>query len=73
MLGLIDYLKTGDEKHYEEAVTLFFDTVDFKVHQDFELRGVTSPTEQEIAAHPLMLRERAWFESMERMNGREHS
>jgi hypothetical protein len=64
MLGLIDYLKNGDENHYHEAVTLFFDTVDFKVHQDLESRGVTSPNEQEIAVHPLMVQERAWFESV---------
>ena len=66
VLGLIDYLKTGDESHYDDAVTLFFDTVDFKVHQDFELRGVTSPSEEQVASHPLMREARAWFASVEK-------
>ncbi len=65
VLGLIDYLKTGDEQQYLDAVTLFFDTVDFKVHQELESQGLTSPSEQEIAGHPLMVRERAWFAGVE--------
>jgi hypothetical protein len=66
VLALIDYSSSGYQQHYREAVTLFFDTVDFKVHQELESRGMTSPTEQEVAAHPVMVRERAWFENVVR-------
>lgn len=65
VLSLIGYLQTRDEKHYRDAVTLFFDTVDFKVHQELESRGITTPSEEEIAAHPLFVEERAWFTSVE--------
>lgn len=65
VLSLMDYLRTRDEDHYRDAVTLFFDTVDFKVHEELESRGVATPSEQEIAAHPLFVGERAWFGSVE--------
>jgi hypothetical protein len=65
VLSLIDFLQTRDEEHYRDAVTLFFDTVDFKVHQELESRGVTAPSEDEIATHPLFVEERAWFAGVE--------
>ena len=64
VLSLVDYLQTRDEDHYRDAVALFFDSVDFKVHQELESRGVTTPSEEEIAAH-LFVEERAWFASIE--------
>jgi hypothetical protein len=68
VLSLIDYLETGDEDHYRDAVTLFFDTVDFKVQQELESRGVTAPSEEEIDAHPLFVEARAWFANVEAGN-----
>jgi len=65
VLALTDYLKTRDEERYRDAVTLFFDTVDFKVHQDLESRGITTPTEDEIATHPRSSEERSWFATLE--------
>ncbi len=65
MLSLIDYLNTRDEQHYRDAVTLFFDTVDFEIHEVFEQAGVTTPTDEQIAAHPLLAREQRWFASLQ--------
>jgi len=38
ILNLIDYLLNEDEAYYDDAVAVFFDSVDFKVQQDFERR-----------------------------------
>lgn len=65
VLSLIDYVHTRDEAHYREAVTLFFDTVDFKVHEELENAGIVTPSEQQIVTHPLFVQERLWFTSVE--------
>jgi hypothetical protein len=65
VLSLIDYVQTNDEQHYRDAVTLFFDTVDFKVHQQLEQGGIDTPRPEQIATHPLLTQERRWFESLE--------
>lgn len=65
VLSLMDYLQTRDENHYREAVTLFFDSVDFKVHQQLESRGVTTASEEQVAAHPLFVEEHEWFARIE--------
>jgi hypothetical protein len=64
MLCLLDYRKTGDRKHYDSAVALFFDTVDFKVQQILEGEGVTHPTEAQIHDHALYRSEREWLEKL---------
>ncbi|MNZ50335.1 hypothetical protein D3C78_681210 [compost metagenome] len=61
MLSLIDYQIDGDEGHYEEAVTLFFDTIDFKVQQDLEREGIFYPTQEQISSHEYFVREKSWF------------
>ena len=61
VLAFTDYLLTRDEHHYRDAVTLFFDTVDFKVRQELESRNVMTPADEEIAAHPRFVEARAWF------------
>ncbi len=65
VLSLIDYVDTRDEAHYQDAVTLFFDTVDFKVLEELENAGIATPSEQQIATHPLFVQERRWFTSVE--------
>ena len=65
VLSLIDYERTRDEAHYRDAVTVFFDTIDFRVHEELENAGIRAPTEQQIASHPLMASERRWFADTE--------
>ena len=65
VLSLLNYVDSGDEAHYRDAVSLFFDTVDFKVHEELEKAGIDTPTEQQIASHPLLVQERRWFASIE--------
>jgi hypothetical protein len=59
--SLLDYQATADNEHYDAAVEVFFDSVDFKVQEDLEKKGIARSTEGQIAAHPLMLAEREWF------------
>ncbi len=61
LLCLIDYDQTGDEKYYKDAVEMFFDTVDFKVQQELETKGILNPTEDQILNHSLYLKEQEWF------------
>ncbi len=65
VLSLIDYVNTRDEAHYRDAVTFFFDTIDFKIHEELENAGIATPLEQQIASHPLFVQERRWFASVE--------
>ena len=67
MLSLIDYINTQDEQHYRDAVTLFFDTVDFKVHEQLEAAGITARTEEQVTTHPLLNEERRWFQSLQQV------
>ncbi len=67
VLSLIDYINTRDEQHYRDAVTLFFDSVDFKVHEQLESIGVTAPTDEQVDAHPLLSEERRWFQSLQQL------
>lgn len=60
ILCLIE-LSAGNTAAYEEAVTLYFDTVDFRVQQDLEAAGIKYPTEAQIANHPIMVSENTWF------------
>lgn len=62
--SLIYFTKTENKEHYESAVEVFFDSVDFKVQDLLERSGITRATENQIATHPLMLEERAWFNSL---------
>lgn len=64
IMSLIDYQRTGNDENYNEAVTVFFDSVDFKVQQSLEKEGVPVPTEAQIANHPLFVTERAWFDRL---------
>lgn len=61
MLSLIEIMRTDNQQSFKDAVTLFFDTVDFKVQQALEASGICRPTESQIASHELMAGERAWF------------
>jgi hypothetical protein len=65
VLSLIDYLKTGDDQHYHDAVTLFFDTVDLRIHEQLERAGIPLPTDEQVVRHPLQTQERRWFQSLE--------
>ena len=65
VLSLLNYVDSGDEAHYRDAVSLFFDTVDFKVHEELGKAGIVTPSEQQIASHPLLVQERRWFASIE--------
>lgn len=65
VLSLIAYIQTGGEAHYRDAVTLFFDSVDLRVHEELENGGINTPSEQQIASHPLLAQERRWFASVE--------
>jgi hypothetical protein len=62
--SLIAFQATGRDEHYENAVTSFFDSVDFKVQEELEKTGVDRATEDQIASHPLMMAERAWFDGL---------
>ena len=62
--SLIDFQATGKNEYYENAVESFFDSVDFKVQEELERIGVARPTEDQIASHPLMLAELAWFDEL---------
>jgi len=65
ILCLIDYQSTQDERHYTEAITLFFDTIDFKVQQLLERQHVYQPAEQQIQSHPFYVAEREWFDNLD--------
>lgn len=65
VLSLIDYVQTEVEQYYRDAVALFFDTVDFKVHEKLEQAGVETPSDEQIASHPLLTQEQRWFKSLE--------
>lgn len=58
MLCLVD-IAAGSESAYEQAVTLFFDTVDFKVLQVLDVAGMSVPDEQQTAGHAFVNREKA--------------
>lgn len=60
MLCLIE-VTGGKAEAYEEAMTLYFDTVDFKVQQELAAAGISHPTEAQIANHPLLASEKTWF------------
>lgn len=62
--SLIAFQASGREEHYENAVASFFDSVEFKVQEELEKMGVDRASEDQIAIHPLMLAERAWFDEM---------
>lgn len=64
MLSLIELMRSENKASYKDAVTLFFDTVDFKVQQSLEASGIKKATEEQIAGHDLMIREREWFASI---------
>lgn len=64
MLCLIDFRASGEPHHCQEAVRLFFDTVDFKVQQRLEGEGVVQPSELQITSHPVYAQERQWFERL---------
>lgn len=64
ILSLIDYEATEADDHYIEAVTKFFDTVDFKVQQELESQGIAHPNKSQIANHPVFLREHEWFNQL---------
>lgn len=61
VLSLIDAMKGNAATAYEECVTLFFDTVDFKVQEALNEAGIGQPSEEQIRCHELMQRERLWF------------
>ncbi len=61
LLCLITAIRGNAQDSYDEAVQAFFDTVDFKVQELLEQAGVSAPSEAQIAQHPLMQREKAWF------------
>lgn len=64
ILNLIDYLLTEDEAYYDDAVAVFFDSIDFKVQQDFERQGIGSPSEEQISDHAFYKTEKQWFAGM---------
>lgn len=64
ILNLIDYQYTENEKHYDDAVTVFFDAVDFKVQQDLERQGISRPTEAQTRNHEVFVLEKAWFHQL---------
>lgn len=64
ILCLIDYMRVGDEKYYNDTVELFFDSVDFKVQQDLERIGTLRPTEDQICKHNLYMKEKDWFDCL---------
>lgn len=64
MLNLVDLMKGGSTHAYDEPVTLFFDTIDFKVQEALEKVGIEQPSEEQIASHDLMLGERQWFSKL---------
>jgi hypothetical protein len=61
MLSLIEVMKGDTLRGYDEAVSLFFDSMDFKIQQSLAESGIERPTEPQIASHELMLQERQWF------------
>lgn len=61
ILSLIDAMRGNVSAAYEESVILFFDTVDFKVQEMLDEGGIAEPSEEQIANHQLMQRERLWF------------
>jgi hypothetical protein len=62
--SLIEYREDSSCEHFETAVSMFFDSVDFKVQQDLEREGTLNPTEEEITTHPLYVREKLWFDDL---------
>ncbi len=64
ILNLIDYLLTEDDAYYDDAVLVFFDSVDFKVQQDFERQGIGRPSEEQILDHEFYQAEKHWFAEM---------
>ena len=64
ILNLIDYQSTENKNYYDEAVTVFFDTVDFKVQQDLEEQGNSRSTEAQIRSHKLFVLEETWFKQL---------
>ena len=66
ILSLIDFQMTENRKHYENAVEMFFDTIDFKVQEALEKKGNLRPAEDQIRSHPLYIREKAWFDEIVR-------
>ena len=61
---LIQYEDTHHDKVYSEAVTLFFDSVDFKVQQSLEAQGINHPSESQIQSHALYAAQRQWFKEL---------
>jgi hypothetical protein len=55
ILSFCNYLETCDITNIKEAITLYFDTVDFKVQQELEKKGNSRPTEREIANNILYI------------------
>jgi len=62
--SLLAFMETGQKEHYECAVEVFFDSVDFKVQEALEEAGIAHATERQISSHPLMVNERAWFSNL---------
>ena len=61
MLCLIDAMSGQADSSYDEAVTAFFDTVDFRACRALEAELNRLPTEEEIASHPFSQQACAWF------------
>jgi len=64
LLNLIDYLKEPSEKLYDETVSVFFDTVDFKTQQYLEKDGIRHASEEQILNHDFYKGEKKWFDEM---------
>lgn len=64
ILSLIDAMRGNVSAAYEESIMLFFDTIDFKVQEAFDEGGIAEPSEEQIANHPVMQRERLWFTNL---------
>ena len=65
IISLIDYQESPDEAIYLQAVSLFFESVDFKAQQEMERQGILHPSESEITGHLIYASERAWFKELE--------
>ncbi len=65
--SLIAFKETGKDEYYDSAIISFFDSVDFKVQEELEKTGVAHATEDQIASHPIMLAERAWFDELTKL------
>lgn len=64
ILSLINAMKGNVSAAYKESVMLFFDTVDFKVQEALDEVGIEDPSEEQIANHQLMQRDRLWFSNL---------